>query len=525
MSVDVLVVNLTRFGDLLQSQALIDDLAKAGHSVGLVCLDNFAEAAGMLRNLSGIWPLPGGSLLLALDKGWTLSAGALLTWVEKVRNEAAPRHVFNLTPSLPARLLANLLTKNGANLQGFGIDSAGFGLNRGVWASFISVAAKNRGNSPFNLSDMLRRLGLPLSGSLSGSMLLKKPGEAALAKSVALLARDWPEDKKPVGFVGFQLGASEARRRWPVENFRVLGRKLWEEEGLCPVLLGSPSEKELGEVWQQGVNHPFINAIGATSLEELAALLSQCRLLVTNDTGTMHLAAGLGIPSLSFFLATAQPWDTGPLLPGCCCLEPRLNCHPCAFGKTCPNNEKCRQTITPGMAASLISGWLASGDWRQGITSEVGSSCRLWLTSGKEMCQLESLSGQEWEDRSLWLGARRAFWGKLLNEMDGLDPENISYPANFKLSAKTGQCLERAADLMASTVQCGMLAKKSAKGGELLLRNCERAQDVLNGCEQLGGLAAFWREFCQNQGENFDAFLSGAAILARNCRQLAQTGK
>ena len=48
----------------------------------------------------------------------------------------------------------------------------------------------------------------------------------------------------------------------------------------------------------------------------LAAVLRQSRLIVTNDTGTMHLAAGLGVPVLALFLATAQPWDTGPYREG-----------------------------------------------------------------------------------------------------------------------------------------------------------------------------------------------------------------
>ena len=49
MSADVLLLNLTRFGDLLQSQPLIQDLHDSGHRVGLVCLDNFAAALPLLR--------------------------------------------------------------------------------------------------------------------------------------------------------------------------------------------------------------------------------------------------------------------------------------------------------------------------------------------------------------------------------------------------------------------------------------------------------------------------------------------
>ena len=54
-----LVVNLTRLGDLLQSQALITDLHRRGRRVQLVCLDNFADALSLLRHVERAWPLPG----------------------------------------------------------------------------------------------------------------------------------------------------------------------------------------------------------------------------------------------------------------------------------------------------------------------------------------------------------------------------------------------------------------------------------------------------------------------------------
>ena len=67
MSVDILFLNLTRFGDLLQSQALLEDCRRAGLRTGLVCLDNFAAALPLLRSLAEAWPLPGAEFLRRLD--------------------------------------------------------------------------------------------------------------------------------------------------------------------------------------------------------------------------------------------------------------------------------------------------------------------------------------------------------------------------------------------------------------------------------------------------------------------------
>ena len=123
------------------------------------------------------------------------------------------------------------------------------------------------------------------------------------------------------------------------------------------MLLGAPAENPLAQEYAARASAPFVNAVGRTNIPQLAALLTRTRLLATNDTGTMHLAAGLGLPCLAFFLATAQPWDTGPYLPGCCCLEPALPCHPCPYNQACPHEQVCLTRINPrNFAAKPASG-------------------------------------------------------------------------------------------------------------------------------------------------------------------------
>ena len=62
-----LVINLTRFGDLLQCQPLIEDLHCQGQAVHLVCLDNFSSAQPLLRHVERTWPLPGARLMADMD--------------------------------------------------------------------------------------------------------------------------------------------------------------------------------------------------------------------------------------------------------------------------------------------------------------------------------------------------------------------------------------------------------------------------------------------------------------------------
>ena len=73
-----LVINLTRFGDLLQCQPLIEDLHRQGQTVHLVCLDNFSSAQPLLRHVERTWPLPGARLMADMDKGWRIATALLL---------------------------------------------------------------------------------------------------------------------------------------------------------------------------------------------------------------------------------------------------------------------------------------------------------------------------------------------------------------------------------------------------------------------------------------------------------------
>lgn len=528
MAIDILICNLTRLGDLLQTQPLIDDLHKNDLRVGLLCLENFAAAASLLRNASHIWTMPGARICAEIDKNWPDALRDILNLAASIAGEGHPRFVLNLTPTLPARIFTRLMALRGARPLGFGMDDYGFGANHGFWASFLEVGSQKRVNTPFNLADILRRMALPIIDSLPGKAALAEPPAEAQTGAKAILDKRASEAR---GFVAFQLGASEDRRRWPVAHFRELGQTIWKKTGHMPVLLGSKTEMAFGEEYAASAAHPFINAIGKTDIPVLGALLRECRLLVTNDTGTMHLAAGMGTHSLAFFLATAQPWDTGPLLSGCCCLEPALPCHPCPFGAACDHDNKCRQVISSKAAADLACAWLEHGDWNAGITPAVNECCRVWLTDqdADGMFQVRRASMQKDDDRGLWLAWLRNFWRQLLDEMDKSDKgktEKLSsmlsgnHPKRTPVMAKKAlSVMDQASSLLQSLRECGELAQRNPQGGQIFLRHCERLQALLDDCAPLGGLGAFWREMRRNHASDLQKFLPLLSILAENLKK------
>ncbi|MBI4322952.1 MAG: glycosyltransferase family 9 protein [Candidatus Omnitrophica bacterium] len=94
---------------------------------------------------------------------------------------------------------------------------------------------------------------------------------------------------------------SNPKKQWPLERFRMLLDRLGSIPGVRPMLIGGPQERaRAGEVLP-GVSPRLMNLIGRLSLKELAACLRRARVVITNDSGPMHLAAAVGTPVVALF--------------------------------------------------------------------------------------------------------------------------------------------------------------------------------------------------------------------------------
>ncbi|WP_311752645.1 glycosyltransferase family 9 protein [Proteus columbae] len=123
-------------------------------------------------------------------------------------------------------------------------------------------------------------------------------------------------DKGEYHIVGFQMGASTQERRWPIKYFVELAQKLIDSDPSLRIkLIGSPRELELPEAFfillPEQYHNNIENLVGKTSLPELLSQIKIMDVLVTGDTGPLHLAITLQCPTVSLF-ATADPKWTGP---------------------------------------------------------------------------------------------------------------------------------------------------------------------------------------------------------------------
>lgn len=493
---NVLIINLTRFGDLLQTQPVISQFREQGARVGLLCVENFAFTAGLLRDVDDVFSFSGARILAALDANWREAVDISRTLADEVQS-FAPDLVVNLTPSVSSRLLARKLSF-GAPVRGFGIDAHGFNADSTPWAAFLQAAGGNRGASPFNVCDLFRRTaGLTEAGS---DLSLAEPDAACVAEAEALLQSCVPEGMQ--GYVAFQPGASEDRRRWPVEHFRSLGERLWDREKLVPVILGTKGEADLGERIMERAGYPVLSLQGRTSLPVLAALLTRCKAIVTNDTGTMHLAAGMGTPIASVFLATAQPWDTGPYRAGAICLEPDMDCHPCSFGQACSNSEACRHSVSVEAMESAVS-------CAMGRKADAFPGSRAWRTVFGEngLMRLESLSGHGHGFRAKWIDIQREAYRRFLDadSFDGIAEtcERLAEHERESLLATIGGAVDmlfllaRQAELLAHDPREALKSK--------FLAGWERFNQILQSDERLNVLGSLWRFESHQYGRDLQA--------------------
>lgn len=536
---NIVLINLTRFGDLLQSQAAITDLESQGHRVAVICLANFAQAATLLRGVAQVFPFHGAELLkqvteseangadkegrdAAICRNWHDALASLACWRDSLVDEFAPDMVCNLTPTISARLLSFFIAQ-GKPCTGFGVDEHGFGHNGNSWAAFLQGASLARGVSPFNVVDVFRMIArLPDSGSEEpepfnsrggkGDAFLRLPEDAEVRRMEESLRAQGPEGC--AGFVAFQLGASEDRRRWPVESFVSLGERVWREAGLCPVLLGSKAEAGLAERYAKLAGHPHISMCGRTGIPELACLLRATRLLISNDTGTMHLAAGMRLPVLGIFLATAQPFDTGPYLEGSCCVEPDMDCHPCSFRTACQYEEACRQSVSPQDIAELALSYIHNGEWP--LTGEKAGSVRVWLSQydGQGFMGLRTLSGHGHSGRALWFIMQRHYMLLFLNRDRFKRAFLPSMPINLPaFPAEDGRSilsvLSRTAELIELLLQQGrvLLARPIPIMRERFLATWQKVHDSLH--ESIHGrtLALLWVQETQADGQDLPVVL------------------
>lgn len=145
-------------------------------------------------------------------------------------------------------------------------------------------------------------------------------------------------------------------KRWLPERFAEVAVAISGQRPVQWILFGTAGDAEIGATIEASVAANCINRIGKTTMNDLIAELSECALLLTNDTGTMHLATLLGVPVVAIFGST-EPYLTGPLGNARHIIRHHVECSPC-FLRECPIDFRCMKAVTAGEVVEAVSSLL-----------------------------------------------------------------------------------------------------------------------------------------------------------------------
>ncbi len=169
-----------------------------------------------------------------------------------------------------------------------------------------------------------------------------------------LKGRGLPNGKPMIGLnPGAAYGLAKC---WFPDRFGELGRRLSQTWKAKILVFGRVEERKIANRILSYLGGEGIDLTGQTNLLQLAALLEKCSLLVTNDTGTMHIASATGTPVIALFGPT-DPKATGPWGERHVVIKKEVSCSPC-FKRVCPTDHRCMEQITVEEVQEAVNGKL-----------------------------------------------------------------------------------------------------------------------------------------------------------------------
>lgn len=353
---DVLVFQLARFGDVIQSKRLILTLAAQTDTRVHLCVDaSLAALAGLLYPFAHIHTLPAHNT--APNRPFTESnapaapspSAAVFqacrkTFAELRDADFAEVYLLNYSPLsfacaslFPPEILRGYCRRNGQDM-------------RGQWTSLALVLMRDRRFSPLNLVDLWAYFHPAPCPPETVNPIPRPAGSNRIG--VVMAGRESRRSLPPPVLAGCLQAIFQARGG---PEFVCIGTR--EERPLVRRLLRELPTRTAARV---------VDRTGATGLTDLPELMRGLDLLLTPDTGSMHLAAHLGIPVQAFFLSSAWCWETGPYGFGHKIWQALEPCSPCLESASCSRSLACLSPFGHPAFLAHLSGKF-SPDWPEGL--------------------------------------------------------------------------------------------------------------------------------------------------------------
>jgi hypothetical protein len=281
---------------------------------------------------------------------------------------------------------------------------------------------------------------------------------------------------EPGKVIAFQFGAAHPSKRWPVESFRRLANLIGQKLHRPIILLGHKTEQDLAASLE-GMPGVF-SLVGQTTIPQLFSILRRCRLLISNDTGTIHLAAGAGVPIIAITLGTALGSETAPYGEGHIVIEPDVPCFPCSYQRSCATRQ-CHEAIPPDTIFEILC-WMLE---RRDSLRNIFPKARVYTTainSQDHMLELRPLAPAEPSLRDQLQAVVRPLWRRVLgaNEMT-IEGEKI--PVNdetMRLNAIADRALPLARRALAELERMSVLCRAKPQPIKDLWRSSQALAEI-----------------------------------------------
>ncbi len=315
----ILIVQTTRMGDVLQTSPLIRRvrLEHPDAHIHLMVRKMGKAIADRHPDVNEVIVYEEDDLyqhMKAKDSDRLLRAYELADAFIAQLREARFDLAYNVTHSISSAMMLHLAGI--PKVIGAHISEDGQFVLRGAWTTYFYTSVFNREYNDLNLCDILHNFAETAPECRQLVLRLDDEDRAfaeAFRQEHGIAEGD---------FVAcMQLGASEQNKRWSARRFAELAKLLRERHNAKILLAGVAEEAPLGEEFEACAPGLAIPLYGKTSIAQLAALLERATVLVTNDTGTMHIAAAVRCPVTLVSVGHVHYRETGPYGEGHCAVE------------------------------------------------------------------------------------------------------------------------------------------------------------------------------------------------------------
>lgn len=211
----------------------------------------------------------------------------------------------------------------------------------GGTSNYLFNAVRNRNLNKINIVDIFSLIGINKPAEIKSSYDIIK--FKSRKKSIKLNAN--PEEAR----VCISIGATSAKRIWPADYYAKLIELIGNNFNSEIILVGTEEETDAALEIKKKLS-PEINIIdltGKTSLGELIYLIKDFDLLISADTGTLHIAQIFNVPTVSIFTGNANFYETGPHTKGSPVIYSKIDCYPCYEHEPCRFNYACKSDVKP----------------------------------------------------------------------------------------------------------------------------------------------------------------------------------